>query len=137
MNGPQPTSLEPLELMTHSHLLWTHCQSPCHTCLTRPRQYCRPYRLQMWAPPGNIPASVYRSWECIIPGGLEVTPFSCILESKPLETRKQQLTRTFNRKLYRGCQRPLISSNRSHQKLSLNIPSCPESCQRQPLRNWR
>ncbi|KAM7241082.1 hypothetical protein CapIbe_007654 [Capra ibex] len=34
---------------------------------------------------GNIPASVYRSWECIIPGGLEVTPFSCILESKPLE----------------------------------------------------
>uniref|UniRef100_A0A8B9XHN9 Uncharacterized protein n=1 Tax=Bos mutus grunniens TaxID=30521 RepID=A0A8B9XHN9_BOSMU len=34
---------------------------------------------------GNIPACVYSSWECIIPGGLEVTPFSCILESKPLE----------------------------------------------------
>ncbi|XP_020748571.2 protein SPATA31F1-like [Odocoileus virginianus] len=34
---------------------------------------------------GNIPACVYSSWECIIPGVLEVTPFHCILESKPLE----------------------------------------------------
>ncbi|XP_060156787.1 protein SPATA31F1 [Globicephala melas] len=34
---------------------------------------------------GNVPACVYSSWECIIPGGLEVTPFTCIPESKPLE----------------------------------------------------
>ncbi|XP_028343220.1 putative protein FAM205B [Physeter macrocephalus] len=34
---------------------------------------------------GNVPACVYSSWECIIPGGLEVAPFTCIPESKPLE----------------------------------------------------
>ncbi|XP_059782161.1 protein SPATA31F1-like [Balaenoptera ricei] len=34
---------------------------------------------------GNVPTCVYSSWECIIPGGLEVVPFTCIPESKPLE----------------------------------------------------
>ncbi|XP_031305802.2 protein SPATA31F1 [Camelus dromedarius] len=33
----------------------------------------------------NVPAYVCNSWECIIPGGLEVAPFTCIPESKPLE----------------------------------------------------
>ncbi|XP_019490681.1 PREDICTED: protein FAM205A, partial [Hipposideros armiger] len=33
----------------------------------------------------KIPVHVYRSWECIIPGSLEVAPFTCIPESKPLE----------------------------------------------------
>lgn len=34
---------------------------------------------------GKVPACVYSSWECIIPGSLEVTPRTCIPESKPLE----------------------------------------------------
>ncbi|XP_070446453.1 protein SPATA31F1-like isoform X1 [Equus przewalskii] len=34
---------------------------------------------------GKVPACVYSSWECIIPGGLEGAPFTCIPESKPLE----------------------------------------------------
>lgn len=33
----------------------------------------------------KLPAQVYRSQECLIPGGLEVTPFTCIPESKSLE----------------------------------------------------
>ncbi|XP_074186767.1 protein SPATA31F1-like [Rhinolophus sinicus] len=33
----------------------------------------------------KIPVHVYRSRECIIPGGLEVAPFTCIPESKPPE----------------------------------------------------
>ncbi|XP_008693439.2 protein FAM205A-like [Ursus maritimus] len=34
---------------------------------------------------GKVPARVYSSWQCIIPGGLQVAPFTCIPESKPLE----------------------------------------------------
>ncbi|XP_014641512.1 PREDICTED: protein FAM205A-like [Ceratotherium simum simum] len=34
---------------------------------------------------GKVPACVYSSWECIIPGGLEGAPLTCIPESKPLE----------------------------------------------------
>ncbi|XP_049627174.1 protein FAM205A-like [Suncus etruscus] len=34
---------------------------------------------------GNIPACVYSSQECMIPGGQQVTPFTCIPESKTLE----------------------------------------------------
>ncbi|KAF6124237.1 hypothetical protein HJG60_004828 [Phyllostomus discolor] len=34
---------------------------------------------------GKVPDHVYRSCECIIPGGLEVATFTCIPESKPLE----------------------------------------------------
>ncbi|KAM9207505.1 protein SPATA31F1 isoform 1-T2 [Dugong dugon] len=34
---------------------------------------------------GTIPARVCISWDCGIPGGLEVAPFPCIPESKPLE----------------------------------------------------
>uniref|UniRef100_A0A8C0RJN0 Uncharacterized protein n=1 Tax=Canis lupus familiaris TaxID=9615 RepID=A0A8C0RJN0_CANLF len=34
---------------------------------------------------GKVPACVCSSWQCIIPGGLQVAPFTCIPESKPLE----------------------------------------------------
>ncbi|XP_032716781.1 protein FAM205A, partial [Lontra canadensis] len=34
---------------------------------------------------GKVPARVYSSWQCIIPGGLQVAPFTCIPENKPLE----------------------------------------------------
>ncbi|XP_037007551.2 LOW QUALITY PROTEIN: protein FAM205A-like [Artibeus jamaicensis] len=34
---------------------------------------------------GKVPEHVFRSCECIIPGGLEVATFTCIPESKPLE----------------------------------------------------
>ncbi|KAM5328173.1 protein SPATA31F1-like [Glossophaga mutica] len=34
---------------------------------------------------GKVPDHVYRSCECIIPGGLEVATFTCIPENKPLE----------------------------------------------------
>nr|KAF6484322.1 family with sequence similarity 205 member A [Rousettus aegyptiacus] len=34
---------------------------------------------------GKVPAHVYRSWACIIPGGLEEAPLTCIPESKTLE----------------------------------------------------
>ncbi|XP_015986031.2 protein FAM205A-like [Rousettus aegyptiacus] len=34
---------------------------------------------------GKVPAHVYRSWACIIPGGLEEAPPTCIPESKTLE----------------------------------------------------
>ncbi|XP_036117671.1 protein FAM205A-like [Molossus molossus] len=33
---------------------------------------------------GKVPAHVYRSCECIIPRGPEMSPFTCIAESKPL-----------------------------------------------------
>ncbi|XP_060055229.1 protein SPATA31F1-like [Erinaceus europaeus] len=34
---------------------------------------------------GKVPVCVYSSWEYIIPGGLKVSPFFCLPESKPLE----------------------------------------------------
>lgn len=34
---------------------------------------------------GKVPACVYSSWQCIIPGALQVAPLTCIPESKPLE----------------------------------------------------
>uniref|UniRef100_A0A8D0U531 Protein FAM205A n=2 Tax=Sus scrofa TaxID=9823 RepID=A0A8D0U531_PIG len=34
---------------------------------------------------GNVPSCVYSSWECIIPGHLKKTSFTCIPESKSLE----------------------------------------------------
>ncbi|XP_069331256.1 protein SPATA31F1 [Eulemur rufifrons] len=36
---------------------------------------------------GKVPAYVHSSWGSRIPGGLKVTPFPCIPESKPLELR--------------------------------------------------
>ncbi|KAK2494899.1 hypothetical protein MC885_011172 [Smutsia gigantea] len=36
---------------------------------------------------GKVPACVYSSWECIIPGSLEVTPLTCTPESKLRELR--------------------------------------------------
>lgn len=34
---------------------------------------------------GKVPACVCSSWQCIIPGGRQVAPFTCIPEGKPLE----------------------------------------------------
>eukprot|EP00069_Balaena_mysticetus_P007851 bmy_05703T0 len=34
---------------------------------------------------GKVPICICGSWECRIPGGLEVAPFTCTPESKPLE----------------------------------------------------
>ncbi|KAB0391876.1 hypothetical protein E2I00_013033, partial [Balaenoptera physalus] len=34
---------------------------------------------------GKVPVCICGSWECRIPGGLEVAPFTCTPESKPLE----------------------------------------------------
>ncbi|XP_062064068.1 protein SPATA31F1-like [Lepus europaeus] len=37
---------------------------------------------------GKVPARVYSSWNCRIPGGLAVVPFSCIPEVQPLELQE-------------------------------------------------
>ncbi|XP_062064071.1 protein SPATA31F1-like isoform X2 [Lepus europaeus] len=37
---------------------------------------------------GKVPARVYNSWNCRIPGGLAVVPFSCIPEVQPLELQE-------------------------------------------------
>ncbi|XP_059745451.1 protein SPATA31F1 isoform X2 [Bos taurus] len=87
VNGPQPTSLEATGADDPFSPIVDALSVPMPHLFDQAKAILRGHIDSKCGQihQGNIPACVYSSWECIIPGGLEVTPFSCILESKPLE----------------------------------------------------
>ena len=87
VNGPWPTSLEAAGADDPFSPIVDPVTVPMPHLFDQAKAILQSHIDSKWGQihQGNVPTCVYSSWECIIPGGLEVVPFTCIPESKPLE----------------------------------------------------